>query len=162
MLTPNQELPPLPEVGRPESYYAREVHRADKRGDVHTREAHKVAQYVTLAIDPKLNWPQKLRYFQHALRRHCNPPPLPDEQVWLFYRNLAHLVREYAGREALRMASAEDDRYAARVAMGGTRERIRRDAVDFFNELMGENERCPDHFTEEDWSQLMLLKKQWV
>jgi hypothetical protein len=51
MLTPNQELPPLPEVGRPESYYAREVHRADKRGDVHTRESFKVAQYITLAMD---------------------------------------------------------------------------------------------------------------
>jgi hypothetical protein len=152
----------MPEIGRPESYYAREVHHADKRGDVHAREAYKVAQYVTLAMDPRLSWPQKLRYFQHALRRHCNPPPLPDEEVWLFYRNLAHLVREYAGREALRLASAEDDTYATRASMGGTRERIQRDAQEFFGQLMGNAERCPDYFTEEDWDQLVLLKKQWV
>jgi len=24
---------------------------------------------------------QKLRYFQHALHRHCNPPAFPDDQV---------------------------------------------------------------------------------
>lgn len=162
MLKPQQELPPLPEVGHPESYYARQVHRADKAGNVHTRESLKVGQYVTLAMDAKLSWTQKLRYFQHALRRHCNPPPLPDETVWLFYRNLAHMVREYCGREALRIASAEDDRYADRMRMGSTRDRIKRDADEFFLELMGTGDKCPDHLTEEDWDQLKLLRAQWV
>ena len=42
----------------------------------------------------------------------------------MFYRSLADLVRQYAGQEALRLASVEDDLYAARLAMGQTREKI--------------------------------------
>lgn len=162
MITPKHDLPPMPEIGRPESYYARRVHEADKKGNTHAREAYKVGQYITLAMDPRLNWGQKVRYFQHALRRHCNPPPLPDEQLWVFYRELAHIIREHAGREALRLASLEDDRYATRVQMGGTRERIRADAQAFFLELMGPHDRCPDFYTEEDWAQLKILRAQWV
>jgi hypothetical protein len=162
MPKPKHQLPPLPEIGHPESFYAREVQQAERRGDPHAREALKVGQYVTLAMDPALNWSQKLRYFQHALRRHCNPPPLPDEEVWLFYRSLAHLVREYAGREALRLASAEDDAYARWMGLGGSRERICQQARQFFGEIMGDGDRCPDHFTEDDWAQLRLLRNQWV
>ena len=162
MAKPESQLPPMPQVGFPESHYAREVHRADKRGDVHARESLKVAQYITLGLDPRLSWPQKLRYFQHALRRHCNPPPLPDEKVWIFYKELAHLVREHCGREALRLASAEDDSYAARLQFGGTRERLSADARLFFATLMGTSERCPEHFTDEDWAALKILRDQWV
>lgn len=162
MLKPEQQLPPIPEIGHPEAYYARAVHKADKRGDVHAREAAKVGQYITLANDPHLRWEKKLRYYAHAIRRHCNPPPLPDEQVWLFYRQLAHLVRDYAGQEALRLASREDDQYAMRLKMGGTRERIEADAEKFFRDLMGEGENCPEHFHDEDWHQLKLLRGQWM
>ncbi len=121
MLKPEQPLPAIPEIGHPESYYARQVHKADKAGLIHAREAYKVGQYITLAMDPHLQWEKKLRYFAHAIRRHCNPPPFPDEKVWLFYRQLVHLTRDYAGQEALRLASAEDDLYAKRLSMGGTR-----------------------------------------
>ena len=137
MVKQQQQLPPMPEIGHPESYYARGVHQADKAGDVHTREALKVGQYITLALDYRLRWSKKLRYFEHALRRHCNPPQLASDEVWMFYRNLAHLVREHCGKEALRLASEEDDRYAERLRMGGTRDRIAADAKPFFLELIG-------------------------
>ena len=70
-----RQLPPLPEIGHPEPYYARQCHLADREGDSHRREAFKVGQYVSLALDPHLSWPEKLKYFQHALKRHCVPPP---------------------------------------------------------------------------------------
>ena len=68
------KLPALPEIGYPETYYARKVKKADLVGDTHTREAYKVGQYVTLALQPHLEWQEKLRYFRHAIRRHCCPP----------------------------------------------------------------------------------------
>jgi hypothetical protein len=162
MVKQQQQLPTMPEIGHPESYYARGVHAADKAGDVHTRESLKVGQYITLALDYRLRWAKKLRYFEHALRRHCNPPQLASDEVWMFYRNLAHLVREQSGKEALRLASEEDDRYAERLRMGGTRDRIAADAKPFFLELMGAGDKCPDYFLEGDWEQLKILRNQWV
>lgn len=162
MLKPQHQIPPLPEVGHPESYYAREVHHADKRGDVHAREALKVGQYITLGLDPRLKWPQKLRYFQHALRRHCNPPDMADDEVWMFYRNLSHLIREQCGREALRLATEADDLYAERLRMGTSRERISSDAKVLFATLTNDATKCPEHFTEDDWEALRILRNQWV
>lgn len=155
-------LPPMPPIGLPESQYARLVHKADKAGDKHLHEALKVGQYVTLALDPKLRWPQKLHFLEHALHRHCNPPPLPEEPVWLFYKSLMSLVRDYAGQEALRLASEEDDVFARRLKMGCTRQRVEDDAEAFFLELMGHYDHCPDHFHEEDWHSLMVFRDQWI
>lgn len=157
-----QKLPPLPEVGYPEGFYAKRVRQAELAGDIHAREAYKVGQYVTLGSDPNLDWESKLRYFKHALRRHCNPPPLPNDQIWLLYQNLADLVRRYAGREALLLASAEDDRYAMREAAGVRREVIAQQAEEFFRRLMETHASCPPHFNVEDWDQLVLLRAQWV
>ena len=150
----------MPEIGRPESYYAKLVHQADKAGDLHGHESFKVGQYVTLAMDPHLTWEEKLKYFRHALKRHCVPPPLPDDDVWLFYRSLADLVRKYAGLEALRLSSTEDDLYAARLNMGQTREKIEEDAEQFFARLVPPE--CPDWFNEEDYAQLKLIRDQWI
>lgn len=155
-------LPPLPQIGKPESFYARQVQKADKVGDFHTHEANKVAQYITLALDPHLKWGDKLRYFTHALKRHCVPPPLPDDEVWVFYRELAEMVRTYAGQEALRIASVEDDLYAQRTAAGTPHETIEQDAETFFQQLVGRAEHCPDYFHEEDWRQLILIRDQWI
>lgn len=152
----------MPEIGRPESHYARLVHIADQEGLTHHHEAAKVGQYVTLALDHNLQWDEKLKYFRHALKRHCCPPPYPDDQVWLFYRELAHLVREYCGHEALRLASTEDDLYAARLSMGQFREKIEDDAESFFLKLMGGHDKCPEWMNEEDWSQIKLLRDQWI
>ena len=83
----------MPDIGHPESFYAKRCHDADRGGDHNSHEACKVGQYVTLAMDPQLSWEKKLKYFQHALKRHCAPPPYPDDDVWMFYQQLAELVR---------------------------------------------------------------------
>jgi hypothetical protein len=158
----SRQLPPMPEIGRPESYYAKLGHEADKIGDRHSREAYKVGQYVTLAMDPHLTWEEKLKYFQHAIKRHCQPPPYPDDDVWMFYKQLSDLVRQHSGYEALRLASTEDDLYAARVSMGQSRERIEDDAEGFFGKLLGRMDVCPEWFNESDWAQLKMIRDQWI
>jgi hypothetical protein len=158
----SRELPPIPEIGLPESHYAKLIHRADKGGDIHLREALKVAQYVTLAVDPHLAWEKKQRYFEHAIRRHCAPPPLASEPVWLFYMQLRDLVKVHAGQEALKMASKEDDSFANRVKLGQTVGDIRMEAYLFFRRIMGEGDERPIMFSEDDWHQLRLIRAQWV
>lgn len=153
-------LPQMPEIGHPESFYTKRVHEAERRGDMHAREAFKVGQYVTLAMDPNLPWPQKLRYLCHALRRHCVAPPLPDDTTWGFYRDLANLVRTAAGAEALRLASHEDDMYAARLDIGQDRTTIENEAEEFFGALVPDH--CPEWFNEADYAQLKLIRDQWI
>lgn len=162
MMTEPHILPPMPEIGRSESYYAKLVHKADEAQNVHAHEAGKVGQYITLALDPHLAWEDKLKYFKHALKRHCQAPPFPDDDVWMFYRNLADLVRRYCGQEALRLASNEDDMYAARLSMGQLREKIENEAEVFFARLLGTGEGCPDWFNEEDYQQLKIIRDQWI
>ena len=154
-------LPPLPEIGHPESYYAKQVHRADKRADVHAHEAYKVGQYITLGKNPYLSWPEKLKYFRHALARHCNPPPYPDDQIWMFYRSLADLVRQHSGEEALRIISAEDDTYAKRMKLGQTREAVEDEAEAFFKKFIL-SEACPDWFNQEDFEAMKIIRNQWI
>jgi hypothetical protein len=81
MLQQKHVLPPMPEIGKSESYYAGLAKQADAIGNHFAHEAAKVGQYVTLGMSHTLDWAEKLRYFQHALRRHCVPPPVPDEPV---------------------------------------------------------------------------------
>src|SRR5438874_1140430 len=56
---PSRRMPPMPEIGHPESFYAKKCHEADYRNDHNAHEACKVGQYVTLALDPSLQWEQK-------------------------------------------------------------------------------------------------------
>jgi hypothetical protein len=158
------ELPPLPEVGLAESYYADRVKRADAVGDHHTREAYKAAQYITLGLDRRLDWEKKLRYFKHALRSHCQPPNLTSDKVWLFYAQLADLVRQHAGTEALRLASIEDDYYVGQLRAGVPRQQIMAQAEIFFRKLLGERgeEKKPDYLNQEDYDQLKILRNQWL
>jgi hypothetical protein len=164
MIKETYSFPPMPEIGHPESHYSKLVHRADQEGNVFAHEAAKVGQYITLALDSHLPWPAKLRYFQHALKRHCVAPAIPDEPVWLFYQELANLVRRYAGQEALKLASAEDDMYATRVGLGGenAREAVESDAESFFAPLVPTSNHCPEWFNEEDFFQLKLIRDQWI
>ena len=155
-------LPPMPEIGHTESYYARLARMADEKNLLHAREAAKVGQYVTLALNPDLDWDSKRRYFRHALRRHCTPPPVSHDLVAGFYDRLAALVREHAGREALRLASAQDDIYAHRLATGEPHEKLTAEAKEFFDHFMGEEDRCPSWLTQEDWDQLKLIRMQWT
>jgi uncharacterized short protein YbdD (DUF466 family) len=152
----------MPSIGRPESYYARLAHEAERRQDVHAHEAAKVGQYLTLALDPMLGWEDKLKYFRHALKRHCQAPPFPDDDVWMFYQKLADLVRTHAGAEALRIGSTEDDLYAARISMGQEREKIEDEAELFFAKLVGRGDQCPEWFNESDWQQLRIIRDQWI
>src|SRR5437016_10972875 len=57
-------FPMLPDLGEEDTYYGKIAHKAEKKGDIHKRAAYKVAQYITLAKDPPLSWPEKLKYFQ--------------------------------------------------------------------------------------------------
>jgi hypothetical protein len=157
-----RQLPSMPRIGEPESFYAQQVQLADRLGDPHLHEAYKVGQYISLGIDPRISWERKLKYFDHALKRHCVPPPLPDEDVWLFYRQLADLVRSHSGDEALKLASSKDDQFAQRLANGESNESISQDAEPFFLQLIGRAKERPNHFGEEDWQQLRLLRDQWI
>jgi hypothetical protein len=156
-----QVLPAMPEIGHPERFYAHRVRSADRIHDIHTHAAYKVGQYITLALGPHLLWPQRLKYFQHALRRHCEPPLLPNDEIWMFYRQLADLVRTYAGQEALKVLSFEDDQYAKRLQLGQLREKICAEAESFFLGFIP-SETCPDWFHEEDYASMKLLRDQWV
>jgi len=157
-----RQLPPMPEIGLPESHYAKLAHHADRTGDVHAHEACKVGQYITLALDEHLSWEQKVKYFQHALKRHCLPPPYPDDDIWLFYQQLGNLVKQYATSESLRMACTEDDLYAARLSMGQNRDRIEEDAEEFFGKLIGTGDACPEYFNEDGWAQVKMIRDQWI
>jgi hypothetical protein len=92
------------------------------------------------------------------------PPPYPDDDVWLFYKSLADLVRQFCGQEALRLACQEDDLYEARIGMGQERDKIEEDAEKFFKRIMGEGalEHCPEWFNETDWNQLKMIRDQWI
>lgn len=155
------DFPPIPEIGRPDPYYMRAIADADEAGNIHLRAALKVARYITLAISPKLPWEEKKRYFLHALKHHCGSPTR-DEPTVKYYQELAEMVKQYAGAEALRLASQEDDMWAARVALGQDRTLIEDDAEAFFGRILGQGEQCPDHFAEGDWSQLKLIRDQWI
>ena len=155
-------LPPLPQIGHPESYYARLAKQAEREGDIHAHEAAKVGQYITLALDPSIDWDAKRRYFRHALKRHCAPPQVSSELVEMYYQRLSDLVMHNAGAEALRLASSVDDQYALRLGGGESRRAIMEDAVEFFANLMGVDDTCPSHFKDEDWLQLRIIRNQWI
>jgi hypothetical protein len=155
-------LPPLPQIGHPESYYARLAKQAEREGDIHAHEAAKVGQYITLALDPNIDWDAKRRYFRHAIKRHCAPPQVSSELVEMYYIRLTDLVMHHAGAEALRLASAEDDKYASRLSDGRSRRTIMEDAMEFFANLMGVDDSCPSHFKDEDWLQLRIIRNQWI
>ena len=162
MMSEHRTLPRLPTVGCPESYYAKLAHDADRNADAHAHEAAKVGQYITLALDEHLNWDDKLKYFRHAIKRHCQPPQYADDNVVAFYAALADLVRQHAGQEALRIASREDDLYAARLSMGQSRDDIENEAEDFFLKLLGTDGACPHWFNDIDYQQLKLIRDQWI
>ena len=157
-----QTYPPMPEIGHPEAYYAHLAKRADRRNDPHAREAAKVGQYITLALSGDLEWDQQVRYFKHAINRHCHPPDFCNDGCWKFYHDLADVVREHCGTEALRRAMAEDDAFARRLSIGQLREKIVPDARHFFFKLMGGESGCPLWFASEDWEQLRLVRDQWL
>ena len=156
------ELPPLPEIGRPESYYAQQVKLAEQYHNHHAREAYKVGQYVTLGLDRRLDWEKKLRYFNHALRSHCSAPPGASDKLWLFYGQLGDMVRRNAGAEALRLASLEDDYYMGQIRAGVPKPTVMIQAEIFFRKLLGDRSEKPDYLNQEDFEQIRILRNQWI
>ena len=158
--TTGRVFPPLPELGREDTYYGKVAHKAEKKGDLHTRAAYKVAQYITLGNNPVLPWPDKLKYFRHALEKHAKPQPPIDDEVWAFYQRLQDWVRRECGIEALRLAGIENEALSARSAAHEARFRIVSDAARFFRDLLGSDQ--PDWFTAGDYEQLRKIQLRWA
>jgi hypothetical protein len=154
-------LPAPPRLGRPESYYSTLARHAKQQGDALAHASAKVGQYITLAAHPLLPWAEKLKYYQHALNKHCAPPAWPDDEMWMFCQSLADTLRRCAGEEALRLASREDDAFAMRLDMGEDRESIGDDADTFFLAMIPEPGKCPAWFSDEDFRSLMVLWGHW-
>lgn len=153
-------VPPMPEIGLAESQYGQLVRAAEREGDTLARDAAKVGQYITLAGEPSLHWEDKLRYLRHTLFRHCVPPKFADDTIWMFYKDLANLVRIHAGAQALRTASREDDHYALQLQLGEPRSSVEDQADLFFATLVPH--RCPVWLNQEDYEQLTLIRDHWI
>jgi hypothetical protein len=162
MVRPAQFFPPMPTVGQNESYYKELIRQAELSHQVHAREAAKVGQYVTLGQQSDTDPYTRMKYFRHAVRKHCVPPPISDVMVEGFYERLGDFVRLHAGQEALRVASIEDDRYAMRERNGEPRPRIVAEAQRFFEKLLGPESTRTELFNDEDWNQLQLIRQQWT
>jgi hypothetical protein len=153
-------IPEMPPIGKGDTIYGEMVQTAERWRDTLGRDAAKVGQYITLALAPSLCWTKKLRFLTHTLSRHCKPPPFPDEHVWLFYQDLANLVRTHAGAEALRLASREDDMYALQLQNGAPRSAIENEAEIFFADLVPP--QCPNWLNQEDYDQLRIVRDHWI
>jgi len=162
MLKSAQFFPPMPQLGQGEAYYTNLVRQAEHAHQVHAREAAKVGQYVTLGLQEDTDPASKMKFFRHAIRKHCVPPPISDVAVEGFYERLSDFVRLHAGREALRMASIEDERYAMRERDGESRGKLVAEARVFFEKLLGPDSLRSDLYTDEDWQQLKIVRHQWL
>lgn len=161
MLATEVALPPFPEIGLPESFYTHLAHQASHAGNMHAHEAAKVAQYITLGINDKLTWEEKIKCFRHALKRHCQCPPMADQRVQQFYDELTRLVRRHAGEEALKIANRLDDHFATMLKIGRPRSEIVGDADEYFQDMIPRT-GCPEWFEEEDYQVLRILRDQWT
>jgi hypothetical protein len=152
---------PLPVIGHAPAWYERHIKQAEASGDVHARAAHKVGQYVTEGIDPKLPWEHKLKCFKHALKHHCHAPAGSDETLVVFYGKLSELVRRNAGNEALHQAQRFHQDALVRVNAGTPRAEIEDEADTFFASLLG-HERQPEWCTKDHADQIARILQQWV
>ena len=156
-----RQFHPLPVIGYPETFYAKHIKDADAAGDTLAHSAHKVGQYVTLALDPKRPWEEKSKYFRHVLKHHCVPPPDADDETRAYYQKLADLVCRYASNEVRRVARQEHDGYTMRLEMGVPREALVEEAEVFFPSLLGHGP-CPEFLTQEAFSEISRLRDKWI
>ena len=156
-----RQFHPLPVIGYPETYYAKHIEQADAAGDTMAHMAHKVGQYVTLALDPKRPWEEKTRYFKHTIKHHCVAPPDADEETRAFYQKLRDLVCRYASQEARRSARQEHDSYSMRLEMGVPRDTLVEEAEVFFPKLLGHGP-CPEYMTPEAHEEIRALRDKWI
>ena len=156
-----RQFHPLPVIGYPESYYAKHIKQADEAGDMLARCAHKVGQYVTLALDPKISWEEKCKYLKHTLKHHCVPPADCDDETMAFFQKLHDLVCRYASNEAMRLARQENDGYSMRLEMGVPRETLVDEAEVFFPNLLGHGP-CPEFLSEQAFNQIKTIRDKWI
>lgn len=158
--TTDRALPSIPELGEENTHYGKLAHKAEKAGDLHARSVYKVAQYITLGKEAA-DWPEKLKYFRHALERHAKPRPPIDGPVFAFYEQLKDWVRREVAAEAFRLVRKEDEFYTERANQREPRFRIVSDAARFFREILGADDR-PDWFTEADYRRLKQYQLKWA
>jgi len=161
MLKSAQFFPPMPQLGQSEAYYKELVRQAEHNHQVHAREAAKVGQYVTLGLNEDTDPASKMKFFRHAIRKHCVTPHISDVAVEGFYERLTTFVRLHAGREAMRVANNEDERYAMRERDGEPHAKLVAEAKVFFEKLLGPEGESSDLFTDDDWQQLKIIRHQW-
>jgi hypothetical protein len=152
---------PMPVIGHPAAWYDRHVQQAEAAGDVHARASHKVGQYVTEAIDPKVPWDHKIKCFKHALKHYSAAPENADDGLKLFYKKLGDVVRKYASNEAMQQAQRFNAEAQKRIAQGTERASVEDEADDFYTHLLG-HERTPEWCTADVADRIAKLRQQWV
>ena len=152
-------FPDIPKLGEENTFYGKIAHKAEKKADVYTQSAYKVAQYITLGREAE-EWPKKLKYFRYALEKHAVPKPPIDDDVWAFYQKLQDWVKRETGAEAIAMASRLDNSLAARVKLNELRFKLTSEAAQFFRVMVPED--CPDWFRPQDYNQLKVMQMHWA
>ncbi len=156
-------LPRMPKIGLDEKLYLRVAHEAAKKHDDLTLQAAKVGQYVTLGVrDPDMPWPEKLKCFRHALKRHCQAPDHADATTKQWYKALARHVRKYTGLEALRLSMEVDGLFEVRLEMGQTADDVAEDAEAFFDGVCPNCGTCPPVYREEEWVKIREIRDRWI
>ncbi|HEY2586297.1 MAG TPA: hypothetical protein VGI81_11090 [Tepidisphaeraceae bacterium] len=152
---------PLPVIGHPEAWYTKHIEQADAAGDHLAHCAYKVGQYVTLALDPKRPWEEKVKYFRHCLKRHCTPAGEADPDTLAFCDKLRALVLRYGSQEARKMARHEHDAYAMRLDFGVPKDTLAEEAEVFFPRILGHG-ACPDYLTQEAFQEICVMRDRWI
>lgn len=152
---------PLPVIGHPETWYTKHIEQADSVGDHLAHCSFKVGQYVTLALDPKRSWEEKVKYFRHCLKHHCTAKEGADPETVAFCEKLRGLVLRYASQEARRAAHREHDSYSMRLDMGASKDTLAEEAEVFFPNVLGHGP-CPDYLTAEAFKEICGLRDRWI
>jgi hypothetical protein len=152
---------PLPVIGHPETWYTKHIEQAEAAGNPLARCSFKVGQYVTLALDPKRSWEEKVKYFRHCLKHHCTAREDADPETVAFCQKLRALVLRYASQEARRTAHQEHDGYSMRLDMGVSRDTLAEEAEVFFPNVLGHGP-CPDYLTAEAFKEICALRDRWI
>jgi hypothetical protein len=152
---------PLPVIGHPEAWYTKHIKQADEAGDHLAHCSYKVGQYVTLALDPKRPWEEKVKYFRHCLKHHCTPAAEADPDTLAFCEKLRALVLRYASQEARKMARHEHDAYSMRLDFGVPKDTLAEEAEVFFPRILGHG-TCPDYLTQEAFGEICTLRDRWI
>jgi hypothetical protein len=153
---------PMPVIGHPEIFYVKHIKQAEETGAFHAREAYKVGRYVTLAIDPKLPWEEKIRYFKHVLKHHVTAPDGSDPETQQYYHKLLDLVKRYASQEAVKSIKHESDRLREMRQRGESLEKVRIEAGAALSRVIGDHAACPHWMRPDAWEQVKMIQRQWA